>query len=146
MTERAEVLAVNGPTVTVRCSTTETCSSCTSILCAPRSRTYEASIASQAIAASVVPGAMVEVDAPSSGALGKGVLLFGLPPALFAAAYLALGPQASEAARVALGFGGLSLGLLVAVAVSRVWRDPLPTIVQVYRAPELVPFDVPVGS
>jgi len=143
MTERAEVLEVHGETATVRCSTTETCSSCTSILCSPRARTYVARIARDT---HLVPGAFVEVEVPTSGALGKGLLLFGLPLALFAAVYFALGSEASEAARAGGGFGGLAVGLLVAVGVSRFWKDPTPEIVRVYRAAELVPFDVPASS
>ncbi len=169
MTERAEVIEVHGETATVRRSATETCSSCTSILCSPRARTYVAHIApavahdaagaraatapnlspgagTSGAAPYLSPGAFVEVEVPTSGALGKGLLLFGLPLALFAAVYFALGSEASEAARAGGGFGGLAVGLLVAVGVSRLWKDPTPEIVAVYRSPELVPFDVPASS
>jgi len=151
MTERAQVLSVDGPTATVRCDTTEACSSCTSILCNPRARTYEALIDGPAeLPERVVPGAVVEVEVPSSGAIGKAVLLFGLPLLLFAAVYLATGSDAPEVARAAGGFGGLAAGLLATVAIGRAWKDPLPRIVRVYArpegSPELVPFDWPVDA
>ncbi|MFW6292964.1 MAG: hypothetical protein ACOC7V_11675, partial [Spirochaetota bacterium] len=61
VTERAEVLEVHGETATVRCSTTETCSSCTSILCSPRARTYVARIA-PGVAGGVFAGARASRD------------------------------------------------------------------------------------
>ena len=68
MTERAEVLGIDGRTVTVRCATVESCSGCAGLFCNPRVRTYPARIDART-AGFVTPGAFVEVDIPSSGAI-----------------------------------------------------------------------------
>ncbi|MFW5686511.1 MAG: SoxR reducing system RseC family protein, partial [Spirochaetota bacterium] len=126
MTERAQVLSVDGAIATVRCDTTESCSSCSSILCNPRSRTYEASW--DPIAARLAPGDWVEVEVTERGALGKGLLLFALPIVLFVVFYLGLGtveidPESAEVVRVAGGFAGLAGGFGLAVLASRLWQE-----------------------
>ena len=145
MTERAQVLSRTGQTVLVRCETGESCESCSSLLCNPRSRTYEAVLAPELVeAAAVRAGDWVEVEVPESGALGKGLLLFGLPLGLFAAIYLLLGSRVSEIVQVAGGFGGLVLGLGAAVGLSRLWKEPEARVIRVYRAPVVGPAVVPV--
>ncbi len=129
MTERAEVVAVRGLRVTVRSGPTETCGSCASPLCAPRVRTYEATV-DGGLADGVVPGARVEIG-PSGSGLGKGLLLFVMPLTLFVAGYLGPGGGASEAVRAAAGFVGLAAGLLIAVAVGKVWKEAAPRVIRI---------------
>lgn len=150
MTERAEVLEVRDGIATVRCAADESCASCSSLFCAPRSRTYSALLtpdeSPDAVPLPVRPGHWVEVEVPERGALGKGVLLLGVPLVLFVAVYLGLGSTGSEVIRVAGGFGGLAGGLWAAVLVSRAWKEPMPRIVQIYHEPRLEPADYPVSS
>ncbi|MFP4114273.1 MAG: SoxR reducing system RseC family protein [Spirochaetota bacterium] len=139
-TERARVVAVNGRTAIVRCDAIEACSSCSSLLCSPRSRSYRAEIAVPA-----APGDWVEVEIPETGAFGKGLLLFALPVVLFVAAYFAIGSAGSEVVRVTAGFGGVVVGFAAAVVASRLWNEPMPRVIRVYRDPELVPFEPPIS-
>ena len=129
MTERADVVAVDGLHATVSSGPTETCGSCASPLCSPRVRTWEVSIDAE-LADDVVPGVSVEIASPPA-AMARGVLIFVVPLVLFAAAYLGLSGLASETARAAAGFVGLATGLILAVAVARVWKEPEPTVVRV---------------
>ena len=130
MNELAEVLAVEGANVTVRCTPAETCESCASPLCNPRMRTYVARI-DPARDAEVTPGVWVEVAPTGSGA-AKGAMLFGLPLVLFTAVYLVLRFTASDVIQALGGFVGLGGGLWIAIAVARIWRDPDPRVVRVY--------------
>lgn len=136
MTERAIVVAVDAQGVTVRCGASEACSSCGSLLCPPRERTYRARVNSDL---PVAPGDAVEVEVPERGAATKALLLFGLPIILFAATYIALGGVASETQRVALGLGGLGAGFGIAMLVSSRLREPEPAVVQIYRNPSPMP-------
>ena len=149
MTERAQVLSRTGSTVLVRCDTGESCESCSSLLCNPRSRTYEAVLAAEPAGEplhAVTAGDWVEVEVPESGALGKGLVLFVLPIGLFAAVYLLLAGRVSEVVQVASGFVGLATGFGLAVALSRLWREPEARVVRVYRGTTVGPARLPVGE
>ncbi|MFW5743964.1 MAG: SoxR reducing system RseC family protein [Spirochaetota bacterium] len=144
VTERATVIAVGEESVTVRCSPTETCASCSSLLCSPRERTYEAVVDEDRLAAKpLAKGDLVAVEVPESHALARAALLFALPLALFAVLYAALGFTGSETQRVAGGFAGLAAGFGLAVLVSRWIPETRPRVVAVYREPELEPLRVP---
>lgn len=147
MTERAEVLSVapDGATMVVRCAVVETCASCSTILCNPRSRTYTAA-RSTMLSEGTQTGDAVEVELPERGATAKGLLLFGLPIALFVALYLLVGEAAGETIRAAAGLGGLLLGVGLAVLVGRFLPEPMPTVTRVYRAPELVAWESPASK
>lgn len=141
--ERGTVVSVGDGSVTVRCSTTEACSSCSSLLCSPRERTYEAVANDEADGPGrLAEGDVVDVEVPDSHALGKAVLLFALPLVLFAGIYALLGFTESETQRVAGGFAGLAAGFGLAVLVSRWMPEARPRVVSVYRDPELVPVGV----
>ena len=162
MTERAEVVALHGESVTVRCETSDTCASCSALLCNPRARTYRAVVgadvragaaprdvgglssgASSTTGVALRVGDRVEVEVPERGALGKGLLLFGLPLASFVVVYLALGAAADETLRVGLSFAGLGAGMALAVAASRFVKEARPVIVRVFRDPVLAPLEMP---
>jgi positive regulator of sigma E activity len=144
VTERATVIAVGEESVTVRCSPTETCSSCSSLLCSPRERTYEAVVDDDRLGAKpLAEGDVVAVEVPESHALGRAALLFALPLVLFTALYVALGFTDSETQRVAGGFAGLAAGFGLAVLASRWIPEARPRVVAVYREPELEPLRVP---
>lgn len=132
MSETVEVLAVSGSRLTVRCAPAAACSACASVFCSPRTRTYDATFDPHRYP-QIRPGSRVEVD-PSSGP-AKGIVLFGMPLVLFAAAYLGLSPTGSEVIQAAGGFAGLAVGLLAAVGAARIWRDPDPRVVRVYDSP-----------
>lgn len=143
-TERATVVAVGDGAVTVRCSPADTCASCSSLLCTPRERTYEAVVDDHRLGArQPAEGDLVEVEVPESHALGKAALLFALPLVLFALAYVALGFTDSETQRVAGGFVGLAAGFALAVLASRWIPEARPRVVDVYRDPELEPVRLP---
>lgn len=161
MTERAQVVRVDGDMCTVRCSTGANCESCSDLACRPRERTYRARLTASPAgagasdygpaAAAVSPGDWVEVEIPDAGALWKGLLLFAGPIVLFVAAYALAGSSALglarmvgsalETVRVVAGFAGLALGFGLAVLVSGSRREPGPRVIRVYRAPVLEPFE-----
>lgn len=142
MTERAEVLSVapDGSTMVVRCAMVETCSSCSTILCNPRARTYTAA-RSTLLAGEPQAGDSVEVELPQAGATAKGLLLFGLPIALFVGVYVAVGGSATETVRAVAGMAGLLFGLGLATLAGRLLPEPMPTVTAIYRSPGLVPWE-----
>ncbi len=141
--ERATVVAVGDGTVTVRCSPTESCTSCSSLLCSPRERTYDAVVDADRVGSKPpAAGEVVEVEVPDSHALGRAALLFALPLVLFAVGYVLFAFTDSETQRVAAGFVGLAVGFGLAVLVSRWIPEPRPRVVAVYREPELEPVSV----
>ncbi len=120
---------MDGRRITVRCGPAEACGSCASPLCAPRVRTYEATVDPE-LADGVAPGTCVEIG-PSGSGLGKGLLLFVMPLALFTVGYLVPGDGLAETMRAVTGFVGLAAGLLLAVIVARVWKEAAPRVIRV---------------
>ena len=138
--ERATVVRVGDGSVTVRCGPAESCGSCSSLLCSPRERTYEAVVDDDRLNGTpLAAGDVVEIQVPETRALGKAALLFAAPLALFVVGYVLFGFTESETQRVAAGFVGLAAGFALAMLVSRWIPEPRPTVIAVYRQPELEP-------
>ncbi|MFW6293564.1 MAG: SoxR reducing system RseC family protein, partial [Spirochaetota bacterium] len=124
-------------------SPAEACSSCSSLLCSPRERTYEAVVDADRVGSKPPSaGEAVEVEVPESHALGRAALLFALPLVLFAVGYVLFAFTDSETQRVAAGFVGLAVGFALAVLVTRWIPEARPRVVAVYREPELEPVGV----
>ena len=139
MTERARITAIDGGVATLECFEHQGCSKCGAAFCNVQARTYQATIPG---GATVHVGDHVEVYVAPARAVGAAFSVLILPLILFAAGYIAFGFTESEPLRVAAGFGGLALGLLGVVVVSRRRRPALPQITAVLGHPSLEPFEI----
>lgn len=126
MTEKARVIDIDGSKATVECYDHQGCGSCSSAFCNVKSRTYQASIPN---GLDVNNGDSVVVHLPPSKAIYAGFLVLILPLVLFLIGYVIAAPLESEALRLLVGLGGLAVGFLGVLLMSRIRPPQLPQIV-----------------
>ena len=128
MTERANVLEVNGREAVLQCFDDPGCDSCSSMFCSVQTRTIQATI-DEGI--EIKTGDCVDVFVPPSGAIRTGFFVLIFPLIMFAAAYLAFGFVQTEVLRVFAGLGGLVLGFGLVFLFGKRDKPEMPRIVRV---------------
>ena len=132
MTEKARVIDIDGSKATVECYEHQGCGSCSSAFCNPKARTYQASLPEDV---EINNGDPVVVHLPPSKAIYAGFLVLIFPLILFLVGYVIAEPLESEALRLLVGLGGLAVGFLGVLLMSRIRPPQLPQIVGLDDSP-----------
>lgn len=130
MQEKARVVAISGPVVSVVPLEIEACINCNNSECKKNGNVFKA-VNSRGLSLSI--GSQVRIKASARNLALQGALSLGVPVALAAGAYALVSAttSAGEGLRVGAALAALALGALVSFVAAKPGLRGLPEVVEV---------------